>query len=382
MKRLLTWTAAVCAALLCAQPGNGAVNGEILVWDELEFNFNDLSEVISTTDLVAGFGVSTNGSPINQAVNESAIAPYTSGVVDLINEVYSFLMNSGGAELGCLEVVDLLPSDGFYPGLPPTCPGGGVAHLHDGVPGTACQSVLRDYGRASLVVRYGFAAPTDIGRLRVFAGNFNDRDGRVFQNYDVYARQGDCADGICPAHGSFETTLVGFEEFYLVARSVKAGTFGLANVGLWQGSLTQVLNFDSDVLIEDCTDLRFVFYDVTNPGGLFLDPWQGYQQESAVYRDACSNGINSMQEPLDEDGRRKAFVASVIKEIDVLAPLPTPTADIDYDGDIDLRDLAHAQRCFDADVSTNGCYRYDTDANGDFDTVDWVAIAPLVTGPQ
>jgi hypothetical protein len=384
--RLMVLAAAF--VMVCALPSRAAVSGEVLVWDELAVNFGDLSEPISATDLVNGFTANTNGFnvpsefPVGQSINESSIAPYTSGVIDLLNNVNSWLMDTSGGDLGCLNIIDLLPSDGFFPALPPTCPGGGMVELSDGIAGTACQSVLRDFGRASLVVRYGFANPTDIGRLRVFAGNFNDRDGRVFQHYDVWARQGDCLDGICPAHGSLETSLVGYEEFFPVVTGAKSGEFGLINDDIWQGSLTEVLNFDSDILIEDCTDLRIVFYSVSNPGGVFTDPYQGYAQESPEYRDACSNGIASMTEPEDQDGRRKAFTASVIKEIDVFAPFPTPTADIDYDDDIDLFDMAAMQRCFNSDVTTNGCYRYDTDESGAFDNADFVVINPQITGPQ
>jgi hypothetical protein len=375
----------LCAILTClvCRSALGDVTGEVIYFDELaEEFFGGLSVDISTTDLVEGFTANTDGFPVGQSVNESAVAPYGSGVVDLVNNVNSWLMDTSGGDLGCLRVIDLLPSDGFLPGLPPSCPEGGMQDLVDGVAGTACQSVLRDFGRASLVVRFGFENPTDIGRLHVFGANFNDRDGRVFQNYDVWARQGDCGDGTCAAHGTLETSLVGYEEFFLVQRGVKSGEFGMENSGLWQGSLTRVLNFDSDILLEDCTDLRIVFYAVTNPDAVFLDPYQGYEVESPAYRDACSNGVNTMQEPEDEDGRRKAFVASIIKEIDVLVPQPTPTADIDYDGDIDLFDMAAMQRCFDADVSTNGCYRYDTDESGLVDDADWQVIAPLLTGPQ
>ncbi|MCB9850708.1 MAG: hypothetical protein H6817_08385 [Phycisphaerales bacterium] len=380
----------VCAACgwAISTPVQGAVSGEILVWDELAENFGDLSEPISTTDFVNGFTANSNGFnipsefPVGQALNESSIAPYTSGVIDLINNVNSWLMDSSGGNLGCLNVIDLLPSDGFYVGLPPSCPGGGIEELSDGIPGTACQSVLRDYGRASLVVRYGFGSPTDIGQLRVFAGNFNNRDGRIFQHYDVYARQGDCLDGICPAHGSIETNLVGYEEFFPVVLGAKSGEFGMFNDNIWQGSLTQVLNFDSDILVEDCTDLRIVFYGAANITGVFQDPWQGYDNESPEYRDACSNGTSSMQEEEDLDGSRKAFIASVIKEIDIFEPLPTPVADIDYDDDIDLFDMAAMQRCFNNDVTTNGCYRYDVDASGAFTNSDFVAIEPQITGPQ
>lgn len=362
-------------AALLAAIGCTAAYAEVTHWYQFGVNTGDLSIAISSDDLINGFGVNTNGSPINEGINESANSPYTLGFIDVINNVNSWLMNSGT----CLPMIEGLPSDGFLPGLPPSCPAGGMANLVDGQLGTACMSVLRDYARASLVVRYGFAEPTDIGRIRVFAANLNNRDGRVFQHYDVYARQGDCADGTCPAHG--DDAAVGFDEFFLVASSVKSGPFGLTNTNIWQGTATEVYDTDNPILIQDCTDLRIVFYTVDNTAGRFQDPWQGYDNEEPEYREACSNGFP--QEEQDTDGFRKSFVASIIKEIDVLPPGPSPLANADYDADIDLFDLAVYQRCFGSNYSvTSICSRYDVDADNDVDLDDYAVIGPKLTGPQ
>lgn len=374
--------------------GSGIQNGNVFVRFELANNFVELTP-ISDSDLINGFGVNTNGLPINEGINESAIAPFVLGWIDPFNGpmpaeagalpgVGSWLMESFG---GCRQLFYTQPSDGFFQGLPGN---GNMADLVDGVAGNFLKSVLRDFGRASLVVRYGFENPTDIGRIRVYAGNLNEgsnvgRDGRAFHYYDIYARQGDCMgfSGECPAG---PTDQDGFDEFFLVASGVSSGQPGTLtnnpanNPNPWEGTMTDVVSFDANVLIPACTDLRIVIYAVSNTQGFFLDPWQGYVNDDPALQAACEPTYPADAE--DQDGFLKAFQAPIIKEIDVFGPIDTPTADVDYDGDIDLFDLAHAQLCFNADVTTNGCYRYDTDLSGAFDATDWATIAPLVSGPQ
>ena len=129
--------------------------------------------------------------------------------------------------------------------------------------------------------------------------------------------------------------------------------------------------------------MRIVLYCVSNSDGFFIDPWQGYDFEGGIVEEFCtSNGYEDESAlVLIEDGYRKAFQAPIIKEIDAFGPIDTPVADIDYDNDIDLFDMAALQQCFNADVTMNGCYRYDVDENGVFDTADWALIEPQVTGP-
>ncbi len=359
------------ASLMILMPAASAGAEAVYTW-ELAPNFADLSESISDTDLIAGFGVNTNGLPLNEGINESAIAPFTFGIIDVVSEVYSWLMDT--APPGCLGMIELLPSDGFHPGLPPSCPEGGMSHLVDGVAGTACQSVLRDFGRAALVVRYGFDPPQDIGRIRVFGGNFNNRDARVFHNYDVYARTGPSPAGSEP----------GFNEFFQVAANVTSGSYGMVNKDFpaegqlsVQGSMTDVFDFDGNTLIEGCSDLRIVFYCVGNADGFFIDPWQGNASEGEGYQSDCPD-----VEDEDTDGFKKAFEASIIKEIDVFPPGPTPFGDIDYDDDRDLIDIAAFQGCFMQDVAANGCYRFDYNEDLAIDLADLDSFAADLSGPQ
>ena len=406
----LVWlmTIAVCTPIAVADVEGTKVDGGVFRKFVAAVDFSPrLSDLLSSSDLLNGFTVNDDdncgggacvvGLPINQGINESAIAPYILGWVDPYNGpdfnmldpnalpgIGSYLMTNDA----CRRILYEQVSNGFY--YPPLAGQGGVADLVDGVAGDQIKSVLRDYARASLVVRFGFQNPTDIGRLRVFAANLTlpgnaGRDGRVWQYYDVYARSGDCSGGACPA-GPGSTD--GFDEFYLVAEHVTSGEPGQmsnnpgTNPTPFEGTMTDIVNFNGDVLIEGATDLRIVFYCVSNADGFFIDPWQGYVNDDPAASDACSNSVLE-ESPVvpSEDGYRKAFQASIIKEIDAFGPIATPVADIDYDNDIDLKDMAAMQRCFNNDVTTNGCYRYDVDTNGVFDVADYTQITPQITGP-
>ncbi|MBN1512897.1 MAG: hypothetical protein JXB13_12860 [Phycisphaerae bacterium] len=363
-----------CVAVLVLAMSGLAAQADVMTRYELEYNSDDLSHGVSATDLINGFGVNTDGTPLDQGINESAIAPYTDGIIDLTpgQEVFSWLMKS---TVDCLPLNEGQPSDGFHP----LTGNGDMPDLVDGVAGPVLKSVLRDYGRASLVVRYGFSQPTDIGYIRVIGGNLLNRDGRVFHNYDVYYRQGDCGDGICPAHGDLFSGMIGFDEFVPLALDVSTGPVGVGNTGLWQGSLTEVMDRDAKVMIPGCTDLRFVFYCVDNTTSFFLDPWQGNAQESPQYQMDCPD-----VEGRDTDGRQKAFVGPIIKEIDVFSPedhFDFARGDIDYDGDRDMVDFAAFQGCFEADINTNGCFRFDYTQNNAIDADDLPGFAADMTGP-
>jgi len=369
--RQSSWGVAVLVLAACWT----SAQADVISRYEFAVNFNDLSNGISSTDLINGFGVNTDGTPLDQGINESAIAPWTQGVIDLTpgQEVVSWLMDTSPS--GCLGLVEFLASDGFHP----LTGNGGMPDLVDGAAGTALKSVLRDFGRASLVVRYGFSQPTDIGYIRVIAANLQDRNCRVFQHYDVYYRQGDCGDGICPAHGDMSSGLVGFDEFVPLALSVRTGDFGIYNSGIWQASLTEVMNRDAKVMIPGCTDLRFVFYCVADTENRFMDPWQGNFAEDESFQLQCP-----AVEDQDLDGKRKAFVASIIKEIDVFNPddhFDFVRGDIDYDGDRDLVDFAAFQDCFEADINTNGCFRFDYTQDNVIDADDLPGFAADMTGP-
>ena len=100
------WLVAILvAAVTCA-----AAQADVIHWYQFGFNDEDLSVSIASDDLINGFDVNTNGSPIDEGINESAIAPFTLGFIDFVNDVTSWLMDSGG----CLGLISGLPSDGLW----------------------------------------------------------------------------------------------------------------------------------------------------------------------------------------------------------------------------------------------------------------------------
>lgn len=61
-----------------------------------------------------------------------------------------------------------------------------------------------------------------------------------------------------------------------------------------------------------------------------------------------------------------------------------PFADFDGDGDVDQRDFAAFQACFNGPNvhAASGCGMFDTEADGDVDTADWVKFNACVSGPS
>ena len=326
---------------------------------ELAPAITDLSAQPSDTDLVNGFPEGANSLLSDEIMNES-IFPLNFGIPDPINNVESFLMDTNPG--GCIDIINQ-PSDGLL-GLP----GNELTDLNDGQLGIAIEAVLRDFGRAALVVRFGFSTPTDIGVLRVIGGNLLNRDVRVFHHYDVWASTDGLGD---------------LGDFALVAQGVQTGEFLAINSDIWEGSLTELHNFDSKYLVEGATDFRIVFYCVGNTEGRFQDPWQGLSNEDPAFVSACEG----TEEDEDTDGVRRAFVGPIIKEIDVFAPSDptdldgiTPWGDIDYDGDRDLVDIASMQQC-PPSITLNGCFRFDPDDDTDIDGADVDLIEPYMMGP-
>jgi len=193
---------------------------------------------------------------------------------------------------------------GFHPATPGGIPGG-LADLTDGQLGAGVEAVLADYSRPSLEVQYDLAAPTDLGALHVFSAN---SDGRVFQHYDV------------------EVQIDGAGDFTPLATGVKAGELGMINDGTYGAGLTTLTNAAAGPLAARVTSLRVRFYDVStvDPANVFIDPYDGGEFGNT-------------------DAYGRAYVGSIIKEIDVTAyagpPLVTSKADLDADGDTDTADL-------------------------------------------
>lgn len=329
---------------------------------ELTETFAEMSAQPSSTDMVEGFPeANMQGVLHNEVLNESLHSELDLGIVDDANGIYTWLMDS--SMFGCLDMIEGLESEGFL-GNCPGCPGNGVWQFVDGEINGYQDGILRDYGRVSLSVRFGFSVPTHIGALRVIGGNM-DKNGRTFHHYDVWAS----TDG----QGNFGT-------FFPVAMSVRTGEFTMINNGSWEGALTEVHDFDSAVLVPDCTDLRLVFYCVDNTQGMFIDPWQGNFNESDDYVLQCPDTEN---EDEDTDGFRKAFVAPIIREIDVFAPGEiAPWGDIDYDDDYDMVDFAAMQGCQGGMLTSGGCFRFDLDDSGAVAAADLDDFEALMSGPN
>lgn len=201
--------------------------------------------------------------------------------------------------------VGALEAGGFHDATPGG-EAGGLADLTDGVAGSAVEAVLADYARPALQVRYDLAPPRDLAEIRVFAAA---ADGRVFQNYDVAVSTG--------GDPGF-TTLLG---------DVRTGPFGAVNNGAYGAALTTVRGAGEGPIAVNVDALRVTCYDVSmiSPAGVFRDEWDA-------------------GEPGDGDGQPRAYMAPIIKEIDVLGyggpPLLTNCADLDGDRDADAADLA------------------------------------------
>jgi PKD repeat protein len=190
---------------------------------------------------------------------------------------------------------------GFHEAVPGGVTGG-LADLTDGVLGGIYEAVLADYSRPALQVRYTISPAQDIGMIRVFAQN---SDGRVFQNYDVeYSEAGDSS-------------------FQPLVDNVTTGPFGQVNLGDMGAALTTVGGSQPGAIALNVDALRLRFYDVSSvsPPAVFWDEWDA-------------------GEPGDTDGNPRAYVGSLIKEIDVFAAGTRNMADLDGDGDADADDFS------------------------------------------
>lgn len=183
---------------------------------------------------------------------------------------------------------------------------GGLTSLTDGVAGSGAQAVLADYSRPALQVRYDFEPAVDLGALRVFSAN---ADGRVFQYYDVWV------------------ATAGTSGWLPLVTGVATGGFGQVNSGQFSAGLTEVVPDGVGPLATRVAALRLVFYGVStvDPPGVFWDPWDA-------------------SEPEDVDGQPRAYVAPILKEVDVFAydgpPLLRNAADLNRDGSTDHADVA------------------------------------------
>ncbi|MBU0616229.1 MAG: hypothetical protein KKI02_00785, partial [Planctomycetes bacterium] len=314
-----------------AESGEAVVaNTTVLREYELTPTLAELSRTISAADLING-----------------QIGALETGDVDAVNGVEAWNMDSGSA---CMEMMYTVPSPGFHAATPGGAEGG-LIDLTDGLEGSTVEAVLADYYRAALVVRYDFDRPVNIREIVVFAANEDPgapNNGRLFQHYDVWVSTDN------------------MQTFEPLALTVTTGGFGYLNVNDLRASFTRVHDGLSFFVVQDVTNLRLVFYDVSNTAGRFHDPWQGNFNEPPVYQDLCPD-----TEPEDADGYRKAFEAPIVKEIDVFGCYP---GDLDGDGDVDLADLAQLLGNY---GTTSGAAYEDGDLDGDGD-VDLSDLAELL----
>lgn len=234
----------------------------------------------------------------------------TSGVLPNAISTHQLAITSGGLSQSISNndliqsLIGTVEGGGFHEATPGGS-AGGLTDLTDGVLGINVEAVLADFARPSLVVRYNLSSPVDIERINVFAQN---NDGRIFQNYNV------------------EYSTTGSSNFSTLLNEVRTGAFGQVNNGTWNHSLTSVIGDASGPIATEVDALRFTFYSVStvDPVGVFWDPWD-------------------VGEPGNVDGVQRAYVSSIIKEIDVIEynglPLVTNEVDLDGDGDADTSDL-------------------------------------------
>ena len=137
--------------------------------------------------------------------------------------------------------------------------------------------VLADYASPSLRIRYTFQEPMDLTEVRIFSGHFGDVGNRAFQSNDVYI------NGIRVESelntGNYEQLPPGGDAVSLVRWIPEENEDFVA---------TQVITLDIE------------FWCVSSIQGGFLDRW-----------DPC---VTPLQ---DIDGYGSAFVAPIIKEVDV-----------------------------------------------------------------
>ncbi|UCG16800.1 MAG: hypothetical protein JSV19_01950 [Phycisphaerales bacterium] len=276
----------------------------------------------------------------------------SNGNIDPENGVVAWVLSAPN----CLMPLEDTPSPGFH-GATPGGAAGGLADLTDGIEGSTVEAVLGDFARAALVVRYDFASPTDVEEIVVFAANEDPNapyNGRLFQHYDVYVSR-DYA-----------------QTFEPLALTVTTGGFGYLNqapVDL-RATYTRVYDALSLVVAEGVTDVRLVFFDVSNTGGRFHDPWGGNANEDAGYQANCPD-----VEPEDTDGYRPAFEAPIVKEIDIFG---VRQGDGDRDGDVDLADFVILAACMtgpDNGPVGVGCEMFDfSPKDNDVDLADFAGF--------
>lgn len=161
---------------------------------------------------------------------------------------------------------------------------------------TGLTGLLNDFpgaGTPTKLIEYQFSTPKNLTEIRVFSGNKNNTDGRVFHTYTAeFSPNG--VDYTAPIY----------------VQSHPSGTINNDNgeFNHWHMALTQLTD-DSGVVGAGVKYLRLKFYSVDNTGGQMRDPFDGVNPFTGT-----------------DDGLTAAFVSPLILEIDVFGVDSTPQA--------------------------------------------------------
>lgn len=202
-------------------------------------------------------------SPVWNALSDSAL-PFQVLDDDLINGKISTIASGGFHSANQGNVEDL--TDGLFNSNPLTL-------------------VLQDYGYPALSVTYTFQTPVDIREVRTFAGHSSDGGNRAFQSVDIY---------INGEPGAVDLT---------------TGPYGQVSGGDSAVSLIRWIPTEGDEFTAtDVSNLKIVFWCTSSLTKEFRDRWSPLSNPE-----------------MDIDGAGRAYVAPVIKEIDVIGEIRRPS---------------------------------------------------------
>ncbi|MCC6491678.1 MAG: hypothetical protein IT424_01510 [Pirellulales bacterium] len=201
----------------------------------------------------------------------------------------------------------------------------GAGDLGSGVTG-----LLNDFpasGAPAKRLQYDLTALANIDEIRIFTGN-NGADGRIFSTTAVWTS----TDG-----AAFE--LLGYYQ------SDPSGTINVpaAPGGGNQSTVVRIARSDASPLAAAVRSIRFEFFAVADLSGVMRDPFDGVNAFTGA-----------------DDGLPRAYVSPLVREIDLLGTLASPSADFNADGSVDGADFLRWQQHYGApgDMSTG-------DADGD-----------------
>jgi hypothetical protein len=224
-------------------------------------------------------------------------------------------------------------------------PGG---HAYYGLLNDACigGDCTPGYDKPVKLVRYTLDAPKNIHEFRIFTGNLNDADGRIFSTTLIKFS----VDGG-----------LNFQDFGYF-QSDPSGTQNSPSVGNYHSTLVWIFDDLAQPLLEHVTDIEFDFYAVHNNDNQAHDPFNGTNPFTNV-----------------DDGLTPPFTSPLVWEIDALG-IPNEVCDNGLDDDGDER-----VDCDDPDcVGTIACFCHrpfaDADGDADVDRADFGAWQACFTG--